>query len=251
MPTELAGHRLLARLGKRVLRPGGRELTARLLAHAALPGAVVVELAPGLGRTARDILAQHPSRYVGVDNEPTAVRTVARIVGDRGRVVLGDASATALPDAFADVVVGEALLTMQGARAKEVIVAEAVRMLRSGGRLAIHELGLTADVSAETATQIRTELARALRVNARPQTLAEWSALLTSQGLVVDFDASAPMALLQPRRIVADEGLFGALRFVKNLITHPDERRRVLTMRRTFRTHRDSLIAIAIVAHKP
>ena len=48
-PAHLPGHWLLARLGKRVLRPGGRELTHRMLDAATLPGAEVVELAPGLG----------------------------------------------------------------------------------------------------------------------------------------------------------------------------------------------------------
>ena len=54
--AEVSGHSLLARLGKRVLRPGGAALTATLLGRAEIEGADVVELAPGLGRTARDIL---------------------------------------------------------------------------------------------------------------------------------------------------------------------------------------------------
>ena len=41
------GHWLLARLGKRVLRPGGAELTHKLLALADVPAGDVVELAPG------------------------------------------------------------------------------------------------------------------------------------------------------------------------------------------------------------
>ena len=55
--AHLPGHWLLARLGKRVLRPGGRELTERMLTDADLTGADVLELAPGLGKTARSILA--------------------------------------------------------------------------------------------------------------------------------------------------------------------------------------------------
>ena len=47
------GHWVLARAGKRVLRPGGAALTAAMLDHARLPGSDVVELAPGLGRTCR------------------------------------------------------------------------------------------------------------------------------------------------------------------------------------------------------
>ena len=47
---KMPGHWLLARLGKRVLRPGGLELTSRLLANLAIgPADAVVELAPGLG----------------------------------------------------------------------------------------------------------------------------------------------------------------------------------------------------------
>ena len=51
--TRMQGHWLLATLGKRVLRPGGIELTRRML-QAAAPkaGQRVVELGPGVGRTA-------------------------------------------------------------------------------------------------------------------------------------------------------------------------------------------------------
>ena len=62
---------------------------------------------------------------------------------------------------------------------------------------------------------------------------------------------TAPMALLEPRRVIADEGLFGALRFAKNVLVHRDGRKRVLGMRRTFRKHRERLAAVAIVATKP
>ncbi|MGV8024896.1 SAM-dependent methyltransferase, partial [Mycobacterium kansasii] len=84
-------------------------------------------------------------------------------------------------------VVGEAMLTMQGDAAKQAIVAEAARVLRPGGRYAIHELALIPDtVSEEISTEIRQGLARSIKVNARPLTIAEWSKLLAEHGLVVD-----------------------------------------------------------------
>lgn len=43
---HMQGHWLLARLGKRVLRPGGVELTRTLLARAEVTDADVLELAP-------------------------------------------------------------------------------------------------------------------------------------------------------------------------------------------------------------
>lgn len=52
--AKMPGHWLLARLGKRVLRPGGLELTRRMLAALDVRSSdEVVEFAPGLGTTAR------------------------------------------------------------------------------------------------------------------------------------------------------------------------------------------------------
>ncbi len=250
--ATVQGHWLLARLGKRVLRPGGVELTRELLARAEVTNADVLELAPGLGRTATEILARHPRSYLGAEQDPDAARSVRCIVAGHGDVLVTDATDTGLPDACTNVVIGEAMLTMQGDTSKHAIVAEASRVLRPRGRYAIHELALTPDTIAdEVKTDIRHSLARAIKVNARPLTVAEWSRLLADHGLVVDDVVTAPMALLQPRRLIADEGVFGALRFAKNVVTHRDARRRVLRMRRTFRTHRDRLTAVAIVAHKP
>lgn len=246
------GHWLLARLGKRVLRPGGFELTRTLLDRAGVADADVLELAPGLGRTATEIVARHPRSYVGAEQDPNAARSVRRIVSGRGEVLVTDAADTGMPDASTDVVIGEAMLTMQGDVAKHAIVAEVSRVLRPGGRYAIHELALTPDtVSDAVKTDVRRSLARAIKVNARPLTVAEWSQLLTDHGLVVDHVATAPMALLEPRRVIADEGLLRALRFAKNLLIHRDGRRRVIQMRRTFRRHRQQLTAAAIIAHKP
>jgi SAM-dependent methyltransferase len=246
------GHWLLARLGKRVLRPGGAELTRTLLERARVADADVVELAPGLGRTAAEIVARRPRSYRGVDRDAEAVRTVEPIVAGYGDVRTADAATTGLDSDSADVVIGEAMLTMQGDRSKDAIVTEAVRLLRPGGRYAIHELGLAPDDLPESVkTEVRQALARSIKVNARPMTIAEWRALLARHGLEIEHVETAPMALLQPRRLIADEGVGGALRFARNLLTQPAARKRVLAMRRTFQTHRRHLIAVAITARKP
>lgn len=249
---DLPGHWLLARLGKRVLRPGGARLTTELLDKAHLTGKDVVELAPGLGRTASEILANAPRSYTGVEQDQDAAALVSTVVAGYGRCVVAEASSSGLPDAAADVVIGEAMLTMQSDRGKRAIVAEAVRLLRPGGRYAIHELGLQPDdVEEETATQLRQELARAIKVNARPLTATEWRELLESHGLVVESVGTAPMALLQLRRNLADEGIAGTARIVRNVLRDADARQRVLEMRRVFRRYRRSLTGIAIVAVRP
>ncbi len=251
--ATMAGHWLLARLGKRVLRPGGIELTRGLLERAGLSNSDVVELAPGLGRTATEILAHQPRSYIGVEKDPDAARSVERVVGEHGgQVRIVDAAETGLPDGSADVVIGEAMLSMQGDAAKNAIIAEAARVLRPGGRYGIHELALTPNsIDEQVKSDIQQALATAVRVNARPLTVAEWMALLAEHELVVDAVSTAPMALLEPRRLLADEGFPGVVRFAKNLVLQRDARRRVLAMRRTFRAHREQLAGVAILAHKP
>src|ERR1035441_2305924 len=72
-PDKMQGHWVLARAGKRILRPGGLELTRRMLDALAIgPQDRVVEFAPGLGATARLVLQRHPLAYWCVEREPAA-----------------------------------------------------------------------------------------------------------------------------------------------------------------------------------
>lgn len=246
------GHWVLARVGKRVLRPGGLELTLQMLSNARLTGARVVEFAPGLGRTATEILAARPASYTGVDKDPVAAKHVSELVGTRGTVINADASDTGLESGSADVVVGEAMLTMQGEKSKKAIISEAVRLLAPGGRYAIHELAVQPDnIDEELHTRIRQDLARAIHVNARPLTCEQWAELLEECGLVVETIQTAPMALLDFSRNVRDEGFAQTLRIIRNVLSDRELRARVLGMRKTFRTYQDSMCGVTIVAHKP
>ena len=246
------GHWVLARAGKRVLRPGGAALSTAMLSRAGLAGADVVELAPGLGRTAAEILKAHPASYTAIDRDPDAARRVAAVIGDLGTVRQGEAADTGLGEASADVVVGEAMLTMQGDKGKAAIVAEAARVLRPGGRYAIHELGVTPDdIDEEYYTQLRRDLARSIHVNARPMTAAAWKELMEDAGLVVDWVDTAPMALLKVGRNIRDEGVRGFLRIARNVAADKALRRRVQEMAGTFKRYEKDMVGIALVAHKP
>src|SRR5699024_9417250 len=175
---SVAGHWLLARVGKKVLRPGGRELSEWMVNSAEISGKRVVEFAPGLGLTASLLLEEGPSSYTGVDSDADAVEVTRSAIGGRGDMVVATAQETGLEKASADVVVGEAMLTMQGDSTKEKIVAEAARVLDTNGRYLVHELCLVPDdLADEIKTGIRRDLARSIRVNARPLTVAEWTGL--------------------------------------------------------------------------
>lgn len=88
----MPGHWLLARLGKRVLRPGGLSMTRGLLNSLAIgPADDVIEFAPGLGFTAGPILKRQPRHYIGVERDVSALQWMPRHLPgqDDVTVVLG------------------------------------------------------------------------------------------------------------------------------------------------------------------
>ena len=118
--------------------------------------------------------------------------------------------ARVLQEAGASVVYGEAILSMQTEQHKGEIVAEAARVLRSGGRCGIHELALEPDaLSEELKQEIQQALSGPIHIGARPLTPSEWRILLEERGLQVELEVSAPMHLLEPRRLLRDEGVAG------------------------------------------
>jgi Methyltransferase domain len=250
---KMPGHWLLARLGKRVLRPGGLRLTRLMLRALDISRSdAVVEFAPGLGATMRLVLDLHPAFYTGVEENEAAVNRIASsLTSIRHKRLVGSASDTGLPDESVTVVYGEAMLTMQGAAQKRQIVQEAARILKSGGRYGIHELCLVPDDLDEPIKQeIRHVLSETIRVGARPLTVCEWRALLDAKGFNVRTEVLRPMRLLNADRLIQDEGLWGAVRFAWNLCHETEARQRVVAMRRIFEKYRPHLAALMLVGIK-
>lgn len=255
-PAHLQGHWLLARIGKHVLRPGGKKLTERMLANADIAGKDVVEFAPGLGLTTRAILERDPKSYRGVDRDPQVVDIISKLTSEKATIpascVQRDAADTGLESNSADVVIGEAMLTMQTERGKQAIIGEAFRLLRAGGTYSIHELGLQPDNLDESVKdEVRKALARSIKVNARPLTEQEWRELLEAEGFEVLWRGKEPMALLDMKRNIADEGIGGVLRILRNVLGNKDIRARVLNMKHTFDKYSSELTGIAFVVRKP
>lgn len=255
-PAHLQGHWLLARIGKHVLRPGGKKLTERMLANADIAGKDVVEFAPGLGLTARAILERDPKSYRGVDRDPQVVDIISKLTSEKATIpascVQRDAADTGLESNSADVVIGEAMLTMQTERGKQAIIGEAFRLLRAGGTYSIHELGLQPDNLDESVKdEVCKALARSIKVNARPLTEQEWRELLEAEGFEVLWRGKEPMALLDMKRNIADEGIGGVLRILRNVLGNKDIRARVLNMKHTFDKYSNELTGIAFVVRKP
>lgn len=246
---------LLTRLGKRVLRPGGVQLTRWLLdALAVGRDDLVVELAAGSGVTARLTIARGPASYVGVGLDPSVTADLSALArrGTDVRDHRSGATQTGLPGRHASVVYGEAMLTTRGESVRRRVAAEAYRLLTPGGRYGIHELCLVPDdIESALAEEIALALGDSLHVGACPRTVPGWRRLLTDAGFAVTAEAIVPMRLLEPTRLVADEGLIGAASIAVRMLRDAPARRSVLQVRRVLRRYRRHLAAVALVAVRP
>lgn len=250
---KMPGHWLLARLGKKVLRPGGLELTRQMLDELNITSDDdVVEFAPGMGATAELTIAHQPASYTAVDRDEAAVaRLCEKLNLENCNFQVGTAEDNNLPDACASVVYGEAMLTMQVDNTKKKIISEAARLLKPGGRYGIHELSLLPDdLSDEKVQEINAALGGSIHVGARPLRVREWRALFEEAGLEIVAEHRTEMHLLEPARMIADEGAAGAFKIMWNAMQDEEALSRIREMRSVFRKYQDHIGAISLVGRK-
>jgi ubiquinone/menaquinone biosynthesis C-methylase UbiE len=248
------GFWVLSKLGKKVLRPGGKELTKKIIDELFIqPNYKLVEFAPGKGLTTAMLLQEKPKEYFGIDIEAeTIVKLQKKFSLPNSHFIQSSASETKLESQFSDVVIGEAMLTMNADHRKAEIIAEAFRLLKPGGLYAIHELGLVPEnIDENSKKEILIHLSKAGKVNARPLTQIEWEEVLKKQGFLVKKVIVAPMLLLQFKRLISDEGWFGLMKIFTNLLLQPTLRNHVLMMKKAFEKYATNLVSIAIIAEKP
>ncbi len=244
------GHRFLAKLGKTRLRPGGRKATEWLISQAGLTAeSHVLEVACNMGTTAIEVARRYGCHITGIDMDKAALdkaRQNIRQAGVESLVTVQMANALELPfpDSQFDVVINEAMLTMYPDDGKERLLKEYARVLKPGGRLLTHDLLLTEGTPEEILTHMR----KAINVNAQPKTKNEWETLLQQEFSAVQVSHGL-MTLLSPRGLVYDEGIFGALRIIRNALK-PENRTMFMTMFRTFRRNRRYIKYIAACSTK-
>ena len=249
---KMPGHWLLARMGKRVLRPGGKELTTKMISKLNVnPSSVVVEFAPGMGNTSRLIFSKNPKEYFGVDQSEEAVSNLNSITNNRAyRFVKRNILDSELYDDLATVVLGEAVLTMQTDIHKEKIIGEAYRILKKGGKYGIHEICLyPGNLDVKFKNKIRKDLSDAVHVNARPMTIPEWEKMFINAGFKIESVMTNPMHLLRPIRLIKDEG-FRVFKILFNVLTTPHALNRIKKMRGVFNRYEKNMKSISIVAIK-
>lgn len=136
--ADLWGHPAAQLLLGDSLRPGGPELTARLLDIASLSeGAIVVDIGSGPGSTLR-LLTERGLTAIGVDYSPTLARDAATAVG--AATCVGDGERLGLRDGVAGAVTMECVLS--ALPDKRAALDEVRRVLAPGGWLLLSDMTL-------------------------------------------------------------------------------------------------------------
>ena len=234
----IQGHWVLAKMRKKVLRPGGKKLSKKLISGLNINSKDdIVEFAPGLGFTAMLTLKNNPKSYTGIELNKKAASTLRKkITGNNRQIILENATKVTSKSSSATKVFGEAMLTMQADNRKSQIINQAYRILKSKGLYSIHELCSTPNnIPKELKVKIQKELSNIIKVNARPLTVNEWKELLKKEGFEIVNTYTHPMHLLKPNRIINDEGFFRTLKIAFNILTHPQREKYDIFYEKTFK----------------
>jgi len=251
----MPGYWLLASLGKRVLRPGGIQLTQRMLDCLNITSDdSVVEYAPGMGVTARLVLEKNPRRYVAIERDGAAAALLAKSFAKEHarQVIHADATdPVPLPAGFATVVYGESMLTIHSEEKKEQVISEVLRLLQPGGRYAMQEISiLPDDIAPDVGEAIRREVISAVRHPAWPKTTGQWRDFMTKHGFEILAENQRPVRLLEPERIIEDEGEQRAFEFAWNILQDDVAIQRVREIRKVFQIYADNLCGYSLVCRK-
>jgi SAM-dependent methyltransferase len=174
--AELWSHPAAQLLLGTALRPGGVELTARLIDRARLtPGSTVVDVGCGPGTTL-ELLAASGHTGIGIDFSPALAADVST---RDGAALVGDAEYLPLRSAAADAVLIECVLSALPHKPRSI--GEIARVLRPGGMLLLSDMTLAADLP-EPLDSVLAWIACA----AGALSPAGYGELLTGRGFVVE-----------------------------------------------------------------
>jgi SAM-dependent methyltransferase len=209
----------LAVLGKRVIHPGGRASTDKLLTWADLkPDERVLDIGCGVGTTAVRLAREHGARVVAADlsalmRERASRAVDAACLSDRVDVAEADILDLPYPDDSFDCVIAEAV-TMFVDRPRAA--AELVRVCRPGGRVLATEFFWRRPPRPRPKQIFLGQVCPGLRFDG----IEEWVDIYGQAGLSDLRTDTGPFEMMTPRGFLTDEGR-GAFRVLGRMLSRP------------------------------
>ncbi|MEM0910150.1 MAG: class I SAM-dependent methyltransferase [Pseudomonadota bacterium] len=245
----LPGHEVLAMAGKTILRPGGLKATEQLFSWAGFEKQkTLLELASSFGHNLEVLSNKFGLVVTGIDKNESSVHRAREKLKNASKpinIAEGDILNLDEMNGTFDYVLAEAILTMQSDNHRKKIIESVYRKLNDDGEILIHELVFKQDEKA-----LHKKLSQVIKVNANAMTESGWKSLLTESGFTINEVETGPMSLLTPDGLLRDEGFFGIMRIMLNVMTNVELRKRILDMRHFFHSNADKLSYIIISARK-
>jgi SAM-dependent methyltransferase len=201
--ADLWAHPIAQLLAGPTLRPGGRELTRRIIDALGIPpGARALDVGSGTGATLAE-LRECGLHAFGLDYS----RSLAVQAAEQSPVAVGDAESLPFPPGSFDVVLSECVLS--ALPDKPAALSEARRVLAPGGHIVMSDM----TVSGTLPEPLRTVAAWAACVGGA-HSVHDYERLLCSQGFTPRFVADASSALTSlvnqaERRLALLQGAMG------------------------------------------
>jgi SAM-dependent methyltransferase len=239
----------LAVLGKRVIHPGGRASTDRLLEWSAIePGARVLDIGCGVGTTAIRIAREYDADVVAADISPlmrdrAQHNVTAAGLTNKVRVEAADITALPYPHASFDAVLAEAV-TMFVDRSKAA--AELARVCKPGGRVLATEFCWRRPPTQRAREIFLGQVCPGMGFD----TEAEWAGIYAGAGLTDVRTEVGPFAMMTARGLLADEGTH-ALWVMARVMSRPAYVRKMAWLMPRMCAAIPYLGYVVVEAHKP
>ncbi|PID82275.1 MAG: SAM-dependent methyltransferase [Clostridiales bacterium] len=247
---RVPGHELLARLGKKRLRPGGVEATNWLLEKGEFSTEKnVLEVACNMGTTLLEIANKYGCTITGVDMSDEALEKAKRNVKnanleDKINLLKADAKSLPFEDETFDIVINEAMLTMLSNKDKEKALREYYRVLKKGGVLLTHDINVVGGVP-----KVLSILRKVIHVPAVPLKESDWITLLEKVGFINIKDKTGEMTLMSDEGMIKDEGEEGMKQIHENA-SKDSNYEQFYQMKEFFEKYKDKLYYIVFCSRK-
>ncbi|MDQ0177221.1 class I SAM-dependent methyltransferase [Bacillus chungangensis] len=237
--ARMPGHWLPASNEQKGIRPGGIELTKKMLKHLHINEEdEVASFSPELGTTTKIVFQYRPKKYIAIEQNETAAKEAQKFLPRNNSVCLiGSADQAPLDNETINVFYSEAMLTMQPLKQKEAIIKEAWRILKTGGRYGIHEFCL-----------VPNQLEKQHHcINEKPLTAIEWIRLFENNRFYIETVEIVPIPAFNSNSTIQHNRLF---KKVKNFVSNVSDRKQMLKIRHPFQNKDLHVSAISMVMRK-